>query len=231
MANTIFKINSNIEIEIKHGPYAGTYSSRIEEIKDDALEIAIPSKQGHLLPLHEGTWFMGKFAQGGSLYIFKAKIKHVALHQNVPAWIIGKPAVIDKIQRREFVRMDVRLPVLIKIHLENEKILSIEGKKYSAKELEGKEWKANTKDISGSGAKIITNLPIPEDVNLSLTFELPESGVFYTLATVKRTELVNTELGIYWVGVHFIGLTEREKDKIVRFIFKKQAELRKRSLL
>lgn len=231
MANTIFKVNGNIEIEIKHGEYQGTYCSRIEEITDDGLEIAIPSKQGHLLPLPVGTRFMAKIAQSTSLYIFKTQIKHVALMQKVPTWIIEKPETIEKIQRRGYVRMEVRLPVSVKIHVEGEKILSIEGKNYSSKELETKEWEAHTKDISGSGAKLITKLHIPEETIVALTFQLPEIGPFYTLAKVKRSHLINSELGIYWVGIHFIGLTERERDKIVRFIFKKQVELRKRSLL
>lgn len=231
MPNKIFKVNGNMEIEITNGLYQGTYSSRIEEVMDNELEIAIPSKQGHLLPLPKGTWFLGKIMQCGSMYLFKSKINHVALQQNVPTWTIEKPEEIEKIQRRSYVRMDARLPVSVKIHVEGENILLIEGKNYSAKELENKVWELNTKDISGSGAKIIAKMKIPEETNVSLTFQLPEIGAFYALARVIRSELINPELGLYWIGVHFIGLTERERDKIVRFIFKKQVELRKRSLL
>lgn len=231
MANTIFKVNSKIEIEVKHGQYQGIYCSRIEEIMDAGLEIAIPSKQGHLLPLPMGTRFWGKIAQNTSLYIFKTKITHVALMQKVPIWIIERPEIMEKVQRRSHVRMEVRLPASVQIHVENEKILSIEGKNYSAKELETKEWEAYIKDISGSGVKLITKLSIPEETNIALTFHLPEVGPFYTQAKVKRSHLINAELGIYWVGIQFVGLTERERDKIVRFIFKKQVEMRKRSLL
>ncbi|MEM5767985.1 MAG: flagellar brake domain-containing protein [Bacillota bacterium] len=231
MSQSVFKVNNNIEIEIKHGVYQGVYHSRIEEIKDDVLEIAIPSKQGRLLPLPAGTWFIGKVIQGGSMYIFKSVIQHVSLQQNVPIWAIRQPQEVEKIQRREFVRMDVRLPVFVKIHVEDENFLAIEGKKYFAKELEVKEWEASTKDISGSGAKIITKFHIPEETVVSLSFQLSETDTFFTQAKIRRSELVNPDLGIYWIGVRFLGLTERERDKIVRFIFKKQAELRKRSLL
>jgi c-di-GMP-binding flagellar brake protein YcgR len=231
MPEHLFKINSRMEIEIEHGPYIGTYSSRIEEVKEDELEIAIPSKQGHLLPLPVGTCFIGKVVRSNSMYIFKANIKHVALKQHVPTWTIRKPEVIEKIQRRDFVRMDVRLPASLKIQIENENILSIEGKNYSAKELENIEYDVNTKDLSGSGAKIITKFNIPEETKVLLTIQIPERGPFHTLAKVIRSDLINPELGIYWVVVHFIGLSERERDKIVHFIFKKQVELRKRSLL
>jgi len=231
MPQQVFKVNSNIEIEIKHGVYQGTYHSRIEEIKDDVLEIAIPSKQGRLLPLPAGTWFIGRIMQGGSMFIFKSVIQHVSLQQNVPMWAIRRPQNVEKIQRREFVRIDVRLPVFVKIHVENENFLVIEGKKYFAKELENKEWEASTKDISGSGAKIITKFNIPEETVVSLNFQLPDIGTFITQAKIRRSELVNPDLGIYWIGVRFIGLTERDRDKIVRFIFRKQAELRKRNLL
>lgn len=231
MSHPIFKVNSNIEIEIKHGAYQGTYNSRIEEIKDDILEIAIPSKQGRLLPLPAGTWFVGRISQGGSLYVFKSVIQNVALRQNVPSWIVRCPEEVDKIQRRDFVRVDVRLPIYVKVHVEEEIFLTIEGKKYSAKELNVKEWEANTKDLSGSGAKIITKFNIPEETVVSLNLQLPEVGDLVTKARIIRSELVNPELGIYWIGAQFFGLTERDRDKIIRFIFKKQAELRKRSLL
>lgn len=231
MLRSIFKINGNMEVEIQHGPYKGTYSTRIEDVSDEAVEIAIPSKQGHLIPLPVGTWFMGKMAQSSSMYIFKAQIKHVALQQNVPTWTIGKPEEIEKIQRRGHVRMDVRLPVTLKIHIENENILSTGGNDSFAKELEAKEYNASTKDLSGSGAKIITKFHIPEGTIIFLNIQIPDSGPFFTAAKVKRSDLVNRELGLYWVGVHFIGLSEWERDKVVRFIFKRQVELRKRSLL
>lgn len=231
MSHAIFQVNGNFEVEIRDGEYKGTYSSRIEEDNGGVLGIAIPSKQGHLLPLPVGTWFIGKIAQKSNLYIFKTHITNVSLKQNVPTWTIAKPAEIEKVQRREFVRIDVRLPVFIKILVEGEKNLSIGGKNYSAKELESKEWEATVKDISGSGARIITKLKISAGTNMFLTLPLPDGSVFRTLAQVKRSELVNPDLGIYWIGVHFLGITERERDQIIRFIFKKQVELRKRSLL
>jgi c-di-GMP-binding flagellar brake protein YcgR len=231
MSKSIFKVNQNIEIEIKHGLYTGKYNSRIEEVNKDSFEIAIPSKQGHLLPLSEQTWFIGKLVDSSCLYVFKAKIQHVELKQSIPMWVVEKPKEIEKTQRRSYIRIEARLPVKMKIVPEDEIALNVDGKRYVPEDLKGKTWDLLTKDVSGSGAKVISKFCVPEDTKIAVIISLPEVGDFTTLARVVRTELANPELGIYWIGVHFIDLSEKERDKIVRFVFKQQIEMRKRNLL
>lgn len=231
MSQSIFKVNRNIEIEIKHGLYAGRYNSRIEEVSDDTIEIAIPSKQGHLLPLPEQTWFLGKLVDSTCLYLFKAKIIRVAIKQNVPTWIVEKPKELEKTQRRCYIRVDARIPVEMKVLLDEDGELKIGDKKYTSKDLAAKSWTVNTKDISGSGAKIISKLFVPEGTNIAIALSLPDVGSFCTTGKVVRSEVADPELGIYWLCVHFTDLTERERDKVIRFVFKQQLEMRKRNLL
>lgn len=231
MSNSIFKVNQNIEVVIKHGLYMGNYNSRIEDVTADTIEIAIPSKQGHLLPLPEQTWFHGKIVDAICLYIFKAKILKVELKKGVPTWVVEMPKEIEKTQRRCYIRIDIRLPLSLKIVPGNQKEWQIDGKNYSPKELENHVWEMTTKDISGSGAKIISKYSIPAGTNVFITVSLQEHGEFTTLAEIVRCELVNPELGLFWIGVQYIGLSERERDKVVRYVFKKQIELRKRNLL
>jgi c-di-GMP-binding flagellar brake protein YcgR len=231
MSKPIFKVNQHIEVVIQHGPYTGHYNSRVEDVTKDTIEIAIPSKRGHLLPLSEQTWFIGKIVDTTCLYTFKARIFQVALKKSVPTWIIEMPQEVEKTQRRLYIRRDSSLPVFLKIVPSGEHEVSIAGRKYSPEELETKIWEMATKDISGSGAKLISKWHIPEGTNVDITIVLPEVGDFDALGKVVRSELVNPEIGLYWVGMHYTDLSERERDKIIRFVFKKQIELRKRNLL
>jgi c-di-GMP-binding flagellar brake protein YcgR len=228
--NNIFKINQNIEVGIKYGPLQGIYHSRIENVSEDTLEIAIPSKHGHLLQLPQEISFTCRLALHSSLYVFKTKIIRVEVKQHVPTWVVEIPEDIEKIQRRSFIRIDIRLPVCLKI-VDDEMPQTIQGQQYTPQELQSKTWDVSTKDLSGSGARLISKFQLPEKLLVSLELTLPEIGKFFTVAQVIRSELSNPEFGLYWTGVNFIALSEVERDKVVRYIFKKQIELRKRSLL
>jgi|GEM_PF-574330 len=231
MSKPIFKVNQHLKVVIQHGLYMGQYNSRVEDVTEETIEIAIPSKQGNLLPLSEQTWFIGKVVDSTCLYTFKAKILMIMIKKNVPTWIIEMPKEVDKTQRRCYIRMESSLPVFLKIISNGDPKITVGGMRYTPEELETKSWEMTTKDISGNGAKLISKWSIMEGTDVAVSIPLPEIGNFDSMGKIVRSELISPEIGLYWLGVHFTGLLERERDKIIRYVFKKQIELRKRNLL
>ena len=51
-----------------------------------------------------------------------------------------------------------------------------------------------------------------------------------TLGTVVRCERPTDDSPFFWIGVRFESIQERDRQKIVRFVFKKQLEHRQKGL-
>lgn len=133
-----------------------------------------------------------------------------SINTNIPIYILEAPQHIKRIQRRQYVRYDYGLtlsffPVDIK-----------------------KDWKVikprikvRTLNISGGGLCFTWSSPLPKNTLIAL--ELPFDKSFFrkeivirALGEVKRCVEHNRK---YIIGVEFREISERDRDKIIGFIF------------
>lgn len=190
------------------------YHSRIEDITSSSITVAMPMSKGYPVSLNHGGQFYAKVFTDGAAYKFKSTLLERRLHP-IPVWVVSQPTDITKIQQRAFVRVDATVPVKVMARDDSEDSLLLS---------------LTTKDISGGGLRLISKQTINLGVYLTLRIELPEFGTIETPAEVVRVDKPDNERDLYWIGVRYIKLPENLRNKIIKFVFKKQLEYRQKGL-
>ena len=204
----VIKINQPLEIRLEYDE--NRYASRVEDIKNGNLIIAMPMKKGEpLIPL-SGSKFEANFTSEMGHYKFSAVYKGKDLYP-MPVWITSFPEKAKKIQKREFVRIDLIMPATIRFETEDEKFTD--------------PVYARVKDISGGGIRLVLHKALKLGQNIEVGIDLEEEGDFKVLCQIIRIEKPIHDEDIYWVGMKYTELNERMRGKLIKFIFKKQREI------
>ncbi len=212
----IFKINQRLEIRLSRNPNDQQYTSRIEEFIHDYMVIAMPMKKGCPIFSTKGHEFYGKMFDEGGAYSFKSKFVDKKM-SSLPIWIVTMPFDVVKTQKRSFVRCDVLLPVVLEYpaNHEEDEIISI---------------KAMTRDLSAGGLQVICEQKIKLGKQLNVLLKLPDHELFKIEGEVVRISKPQDDRDLYWISIQFLTIHETMRDKISKFIFRKQVEQRQKRL-
>jgi len=218
----ILDINRRATIVILEGYYSGRYPSRIEDIGQSLL-LAAPTHKGAVIRLDVGEPICVEVLAEDGVYAFDTHIDAIIL-EPIPVICVGKPENFSRIQRREFVRVDVNLPV---------EYMPLKPARQAHPEYQ----KAHIVNLSGGGARIATWYP-PEDDDLDvgswlqLEFELPGGSKIEAKAVIIRISDERTDKGVYHrMAVEFTEIDERKQDAIARHVLECQYEMRRKGLL
>lgn len=201
------KINKLIEIEIdmdKGGlEQRDVFASRVEDMSKNAIIVAAPYKKGTIVPVPVGEEVQIRIGKDGTYFLFHTKVvNRIAGHQ--PVLQLSLPFKVTKIQMRNWVRVEANLPVLYRsVGSENEYI------------------EATAVDISGGGICMLANEPIAKDSLLELDITLPDNFILKVNGIVTRCLDENKPIKI---GVCFEDISERNQERIVGYVFRKQRE-------
>jgi len=214
-----------LEITLASDHGAERYSSRIEEITDHQLHLAMPMSKNVPILLVPGTKFLGRIVSEEAVWEFTSTYID-KMTTSVPVWIVSSPTEVKKKQQRSFVRMQIAMPMKVsyrqKNGLENTNSDDIVGTALIT---------VTTKDIGGGGILFVTKTPLKIGVTLRVGLDLIlGNSVEATGEVVRLLHAPDTTLKIYYVAIRFIDISEKERDRIIKFIFKKQIERRKRGL-
>ncbi len=182
-------------------------ASRVEDISGDRLMVAMPvnEKGVPILPL-PGENMMCRIAGTGCYYKFNA----VYLDKGkapIPVWFVRKPEFVEKVQNREFVRISVDYPVILRPLDENGAM----GGMIFTKAV----------DISGGGLAVMnkTMLPLGSKAVLELD-NIPGVGMLRITGRVVRCVKVDAAGdNVFHVGFQFLDLSRQHQNKLVKFIF------------
>lgn len=203
-----FVINSKVEISWEDG----YYKSNIENIENNSIYISIPIKDGQYIPLRRGEQVEVIYNQGNDIYKFYTVVTDRKVDR-IPLIVLAYPKEVFKIQRRKFVRVPI--------------VLNVE---YSKEETEktGKTLKAIMVDLSGGGMRIKLN----EDVRIGdkIVSHLPlGSDKVQIKGEVVRIEKdIDNKRNI--CGINFMDLSERDREKLIRFIFQVMRDQMKKGI-
>ncbi|WP_281241473.1 flagellar brake protein [Sporomusa acidovorans] len=209
-------MNQRIAIIVpERGGLAQQYHSRVEDITIDHMVIAMPMSKAFPVLLQRGEVFFGRTVINGLAYEFTSSL--LAKQMNpLPVWVIALPYNIKKIQQRAFVRIDAVLPVQFK-EIINDEVLD-------------ETVSAFTKDISGGGVQMVTERRWPIGTRMLVTIDYPDIGPLTIKSEVVRVHQPQSELTVFWIGIRFAEINEKDRNTIIRFIFKKQLEQRRKGL-
>lgn len=208
------RLNQLVEIEHQLEDAVEYLSSRVEEIDNEHIHLAVPMRKGQLVPMHIGQKIRVCFSKENNSYAFTAIIV-ARKREPIPVLIVNKPSTIVKIQRRSYVRIPASVPVAYR--------LIPQGQGYES---------SNTVDISGGGILFLSKDKLQPGQILEIELYLPGRPKVVCQAEVKR--FIPPEGGgtnTYKIAAEFKDITENQRDQIFNFIFQKQREWIKKGLL
>lgn len=195
----LFSKDQPVWIEIHEGQQAGRYQSRIEVKDDYSLTILCPQRDdGVVMPRLASSVSMG-FAGEDAFYSFESTV--IATREGpVPAFRIGKPAVIYRVQRRKHAR--VRTGISVEITLLGKGIKDNRSTRIVSTRIA---------DVSLGGARIVADARIEEGIEILISSKLPDSLKFQVKGKVVRAE--KTSAG--WEhGIRFTDLDNEARQAI-----------------
>lgn len=180
------------------------------------MVIAMPMSKGYPVLIQCGQNFIAKLVSDGKVYQFSSTLLHKVAYP-LPVWEISLPKEWTKIQQRAFVRIHTTIPTKLKI--------------FDPTSLQFSEpISVLSRDLSGGGMQIVNKNSLEQGTKVQVEIELPESGTLTFNGQVVRSDQPQMNHSIYWVGIKFQDMSERERSKIIRYIFRKQLENRQKGL-
>jgi len=216
-------INQKIHLEVTDPEYAGTYSSRIEDISKNIISVAIPTHHRELVPIRKNTHIRINITCQDAVYSFKAIVLDRVLSP-LPVLLLEMPQErkMERIQRRRHVRLPVNIHVEYSI--------------YNAGEKNPEMMIANTVNLSAGGLLFTLNKELPVGIRLKLRIsispDLPPIPAKADIIRVYQDEDKNkAQDKRYYIAVSFCDITTKNQDIITQFIFEQQRSQRRLGLM
>lgn len=190
--------------------------------KKEIMLIA-PLKNNEALSLGIGTEVIVHFTREDNIGTFTTEVIAEDVKSTPPVLTLSQPPSVsweekqaNGLQRRQFVRFEVSTPLEFWLP-------------------SGSACEALTHDISGSGLSMISLFSMNLGTLIKLRISLPDKKI-NTTAKITRCVPLNDETTKggrprYEIALTFVNLDTTQQDMIMRYIFERQRELRRRGLL
>jgi c-di-GMP-binding flagellar brake protein YcgR len=183
------------------------YNSRIEDIKDNYMVLAMPVDDKHrpLIP-ESGTNVICKVIDERCFYIFRAIYMDKGI-ENIPVWYITRPDEVEKAQHREFVRVKATLPVVVRP-------VNKEG---ALEEM----MVTSSVDLSGGGVCFAFKRQLSVDSKVAIELDdIPNIGLLKLMCRVARcAEIDINGEKVYHIGTEFLSIDRNVQNRLIRYIF------------
>ncbi|MCK9226028.1 MAG: PilZ domain-containing protein [Candidatus Muirbacterium halophilum] len=201
----------NILVEVKSGLFRGNYLSRISKLDKKEIFIESPEdKSGQEIKFWAKTLiFLSFFRENepGAIYEFSAHIARV--EEGVKKTIVVDiPESIERIQRRNYVRVDLRLPFYFQG-------LSLEDNNTPLSPLR----KGYIMDVSGGGVFLRTSEKLEKDQIVRTKFDLGDENFEIDAKIVRVIENKRGTSFMYKYGVLFDDIVDMIRRRIIGYVF------------
>lgn len=221
------------------------HKSQLVDILDDSkVNITMPIEGGKLYPLEIGERYQLCFYTAKGLFQCKCSIVERFRSNNVYIAVVRFTSDIEKLQRRQFYRLECIMDIYVRILSESEsndrkKLLE---KKYKNDEEKAAislrlknyipEWKeAVATDISGGGIRFIANYRIEKgtltEVKLSVNIDSVSRQIMAGAKIISCEGILNRP-GFYEHRTEMYDIPLREREIIIRYVFDEERKRRKR---
>lgn len=207
-----------------------TYLSQIYDIdeEENRVSIAMPYKEGRLVVLSMGMSFDAFFYSKTSLYHSRVKIVDRYKSNNLYVLVIELNTALKKVQRRQFFRYEVSMPVKYMLMDTDAVTLYEKTGELPDSMTEGKMIEGQTIDISGGGLKF-AGAHIEKDSIVYIQFFYTLGSALYCLRTAATVVESVNPLGrrdIFHNRVSFDNVKNDDRELLIRFIFEEERKQR-----
>ena len=215
----------SMEMIVRQGDYRGYYRTKIEDRDELTLTVAAPYN-GSFVPLQPGEGIEINFVYEQESYQFAGEILSRQVI-GLPVFVIPQPRAARRKQRRNFVRMGCFHDIYYQLMVPDPA---------SGEERPGPRQKGQVLDISGGGFLLLVDQRLRQDDRLLIHIALGDEACLFQdellaiMCVVRRLE--ETDAGNkYRVSVEICDIPEQERDRIIRYVFDIERDLRRRGLI
>ncbi len=223
------RVNLLLQDEANPKPYA---CQVLDIFSEKEVGISMPMVGGKLIALRVGTRLKLVFYTAGGLVYGDGIVKERYNSNNIFLMRVIIRGKLQKSQRREYYRMQCLIDVTYyDITEEQAEKMQCDDLKMiiQSPEIAMTRKAASLVDLSGGGARYITESPDVKDSYVLLELELNlgrDSGIYLVPARVISSKLLPIENGKYESRIVFVINDEHVREAIIRFVF--EEERRKR---
>ncbi|MGE4497821.1 MAG: flagellar brake protein [Deferribacterales bacterium] len=212
----LFTVNTKITLVVTSGDYAGNYDSRVEDFdRDGSILAAMPSSGGVPVPLIPGTKAEISFMGPDSRYRFETGVLGRVKNGSIYLLKLQRPAKLERNQLRDFFRVSTRIKGNISMYhpLAPGEKTSVA---YDTRE-------CIVVDLSGGGCRLISEAETArgQHVGVDLSEIIGKGAVIH--GRVIRTVRLD---GKNQISVEFSFKKESERNPLIKYVFKRQIELK-----
>lgn len=217
--NDILRINQLIHIEYTdERGFSNRYPSRIECIDSKQISLASPIKDNKTMYIPNGESINVWFWDNEAIYTFKTIVVNNVL-EGIPQIIVNGAEKVERVQKREYVRVSMHIDVNMFYTDEDSNIQNI--------------W-CNSRDISGGGIMLVITkaIKLNSDSMVFLEFYVDEQKIRTAVEIVWNDWEIDSE-GIERniIGLKFVTISDNDRQLIIKKVYLKQIELRRKGLL
>lgn len=206
------QINQKLLLEVKVGDYAGIFDSRIEDVAKDKLFVSMPTDKGNTIPLKPNTKLHISYVMENGRFSFKSMVLD-RVKDPLPLLVIQYPDAVFRQELRAFFRVDTRMNIKILVDVDS-------GDGIVSQKL----FEAKVADMSGGGLRLFTDAKVEKDAIIEIYFIGNMDRLEQVKGAVMRSRRVEDK---YELGIKFLELSQSDRDKIIKYVFKRQVEMRK----
>ena len=188
------------------------FSSFIKSIENDSLFIGVPQREKEEMHACIGEYLKARITTEQCAYFFETKV--VKYHQQeMKLWELAWPCCMQRSQQRKYVRAKTILEVVLE---------------YMDVRMQWQVMRTYTKDLSAGGLQVVMPSVPPEGSNVLVHLFLTEEEVLDLKGEFVRVEYPKTEEQKHFASIKFCEMDKKMTERIVKFIFDKEVEQRKR---
>ena len=217
--------------ETEYGMFARkTYKSQVYDImSEDQIKIAMPLEQGKviLLPV-DGEYSLCFYTKTG-LYQCLTRVADRYKSNNIFVLQMDILTDIRKYQRREYYRLNCVLDMQSRELEENEIPKVMEHVQFIDTDITLNN--GMIVDISGGGARFISNVRYPADSIILFKFNLCVSGKiveYQLMGQVLLSQELEIRQGEFEHRIQFLNIMNDDREGIIRYIFEEERKNRRR---
>ena len=210
------QIGTRLELDLlnKNSEKSGsTYISQLLEHQESStMVISAPIFEARLIYIPLEAQLRLVFLQHKyGLLGFTATVIRREFKGNIAVLVVRPESDLVRIQRRGNYRLDYTTDILIWLGRRDTKA----DRKSAIKSI--------TKNISGSGIGIITDVDIPKSTEVDIELSLAENIIITAKCIVVRNNLIEVKKGkCYELGLNFTKISPKDQDHLIKYIFEQQ---------
>lgn len=218
------KVTQTVAISVRSEGGWIQAACKVLDITDRQIAVTPPPVPDYAWKFPPGTTVQVDYQDAVARYHFSTEVIGFQTDR-IETVILRRPERVDRIQRRDHVRLEIMIPARFRLTTEQGGALVA---------VPGEPADTVTHDISAGGCRLQVSEPVPPGTILEIELSLRDQGVLRLLGRVVRLhEEKRDEEGLpplRYVGVEWVGVPERERDRIMAFIFQEQVRRRRADL-